>query len=160
ADVTQAFAPAALLAIAHIAAIFARFLTSGSFRSRFGRSLALPLFAFCLLGFRFGFGRLFTSNISAERRALAVAVLADGQQESFRVGDDHVDHFITFLQIDAFHTLGVATHGAGVGLGEANGHAPPRAQDHLVAGLGENHVDERVAFFEADADDAAALRPA
>ena len=46
--------------------------------------------------------------------------------------------------------------GSGLGFVEADGHAVARAQQHLVARLRQGHVDQRVAFVEADADDAAA----
>src|SRR5439155_6806049 len=83
-----------------------------------------------------------------------------GQKEPFRIGDHHADDFVGLHEADAFDAAGVAAHGTGVGLGEANGHALPRAQDNFVTGLSQDHVDQRVALFEGDADDAAALGPA
>ena len=64
------------------------------------------------------------------------------------------------LQVDALDAAGVAAHGAGVGLVEADRHAVLACQDDLVARLRQDHADERVALVEADADDAAVLGPA
>src|SRR5262249_33092978 len=89
ADVSQTFATTALLTVAHVSSILGGF---GEFSFR--RQWFLRARSFWLLAFRFGFGRLFASDVGAERRPLAVAVFTDCQQESFQVGHDHVDDFI------------------------------------------------------------------
>src|SRR5205823_4989795 len=70
-------------------------------------------------------------------------------------GHDHADDVILADEADALDAAGVAAHGAGVGLVEANGHAAPRTQEHLVAGLDLGDADERVLVIEVDADQAA-----
>ena len=99
----------------------------------------------------------FAGGVGAERRPLAVAVLADRQQVAVRVGDHHADDLVVAGQVDALDAAGVAAHRPGVGLVEADRHALARAQHDLVAGLRQGHVDQRVAFVQADADDAALL---
>ena len=99
-------------------------------------------------------------GVRAERRPLAVAVLAHRQQLAFRVGDDHADDLVAVDQVDALDALGVAAHRPGVGFGEANRHALARAEHDFVAGPDQGHVDQRVAFFQVDADHAALPRPA
>src|SRR5581483_6133762 len=153
ADVAHAFAAAALFAVTHGRAVFDGLV----FRSGLVDHFLSRLFR-CLFGI--GFHGDLARDIGPERCTFAVAVFADRQQVAVRIRDDHADDFVSLLQVDAAHALGVATHRPGLRFVEANGHAVAGAEHDLVAGLRHDHVDERVAIFEVDANDAAALGPA
>ena len=62
-------------------------------------------------------------HVRTERRPLAVAVGADGQQRGVGIGHDHADHRVVTDQFDPLHAAAVAAHRAGVGLLEADRHA-------------------------------------
>ena len=72
------------------------------------------------------------------------------------VGDDeHGDDFIAFaLEARAGDAAGGAAHGADVGFVEANRQAALGAEDDVILAAGDLDADQRIAFFQADGDDA------
>ena len=85
----SALAAAALLAVAHrraVGFVAVLALAAGSSGAVSGVSAASPRPLASAASSPAMFG--------AERRPLAVAVLADGQQVAFRVGDDHADDLV------------------------------------------------------------------
>src|SRR5439155_23154717 len=117
ADVAQTLAAAALPAIPHRRAID-RFALFALLRRRLFGGLLLDL-------------RFLSGGIRAERRPFPVAVFANGEQVSFRIGDNQPDDCVARLQVDAFDAASVSAHRAGIAFGEANRHAHARAEDHL-----------------------------
>ena len=95
-----------------------------------------------------------------ETGAFAVSVLADGQQSSRGVGDDHSDDFVLFLQRDSFDTRGVSAHGTRVVLAESDSHPTCGRKDDLVFGFGDHDIDQFVVFSQFDRDDAPFFRSA
>src|SRR5262249_19605784 len=152
ADVAQALAAAALLAVAHRRAVLddlAFALRGWLLVGLFDNVLGLPRGRFLGAG-----------SVGPKRRPLAKALFTDGEQEALRVGDHHADDLVALLHGDALDAFGIAAHRAGLGLVEADGHAEPRAEQHLVTRLRQGHVNQGVPLFETNADDAALLGPA
>ena len=83
-------------------------------------------------------------------RAFAVTVFADGKQIALRIGHDHTDHLIVVGQGNAPNAAGIAARGQGLILVEADRHALPRAQDHLISRPHQGHADERVPVVKAE----------
>src|SRR5262249_32546205 len=143
ADVADALAAPPLFAVAHGRGGFA---AGFGFRGLLGRLLRRFL--------RLGLGRFLAGDVGAERRPLAVAVFAHGQQVPLRVGHDHADDLVALAQVDAPDAAGVAAHGPGLGFVEPDRHALAGTEHDLVARLRQGHTDQRVALVQVDADDA------
>ena len=98
--------------------------------------------------------------VLAHLGALAVAVLADGQQRGRCVGHHQVHDHIIAAQLDALDPMSPAAHGPDPGLLEADRPAVTRAQHDFVLAGGFRRPDQVVVGIQADGDDAAGPRPA
>src|SRR5438128_4304864 len=89
---------------------------------------------------------------------LAVAVLRDGQQRGPFADDFHRDDLVALPQADAPDAVCGAPHRADVRLLEPDRHAVARAEEDLFLAVRHLDGDDRIAFFDADGDDAAGAR--
>ena len=92
-----------------------------------------------------------------ERRALAVAALADGEHAmALAVADTPMPTTTGRPPSSsiAFHAHGGAAHGAHLVLGEADRHPAPGGDDDLARAVGDGGGEELVALLDLHADDA------
>src|SRR5262249_45647439 len=90
--------------------------------------------------------------------ALAEPALGDRQQRAARFDDFHRHDEVVATQIDAADAVRRAAHRPDVGLGETDGHAVARGDEHLAAAVGHLNGDHGIAVFDTHRDDAARSR--
>ena len=100
------------------------------------------------------FGPAVGLTVLGDLGPLSVAVLGHDEQVHVVAGDIHGDHLSARAHVHAAHARGVAAHGAGVGLGEADGEPGAGDHDDLVFGIHRTHRQQLVVVTDVDRDDA------
>ena len=95
----------------------------------------------------------------ADRSPFSKSVLTCGEQKSIRFSNNDADQLVAFSEFDPADASRGAAHRAGIRVRKTNRHAARRCQHHVIARSDDDNVDQLVAFFQTDGDQAARLRP-
>src|SRR5205809_4175862 len=98
--------------------------------------------------------------VFVELRALAHALLGDGEEGGLAAHDHHVDHLVLLVELDPLHAGGRASHVAHALPVESDAHAVGRGEHDVVAAVGHLAVDQLVALLDVDRADADRARVA
>ena len=96
--------------------------------------------------------------VLADLGALAVAVLADGEERAVVAHHLHRHDVVALAQLHAADAVGRPAHRPRVGLGEADRHAVARADHEILAAVGFRHGDQPVVVVDLNRDDAGGAR--